>query len=120
MNKLFIAIAALGCATPALAQTPTERAADRFETAYIGLSAVDVASTIYCLDHVKGCEESNPLFGKHPKAWMLIGAKVAGTALQYYIYREIKHKDAHMALRVAQVSVGLQGAVVGLNMKVIF
>jgi hypothetical protein len=110
--------ATLATATPALADS-YDSAALKWETAYIGLSAIDAAQTIYCLKADR-CEESNPLFGKNPKASTVIIAKVLGTGLQFALFNEVRKRDPKMALRVAKVSFVMQGAVVGLNARFVF
>jgi hypothetical protein len=118
MKKFIIAAALLCASTPALAATKAD--AMRTETVFLALSAVDLGQTVYCLDKVKGCEEANPIFGKHPKAWQLIAAKVAFGGLHFVLVDRLADKNPKAALRVAQVSVVLQGTIVGLNARVIF
>lgn len=119
MKRFLIAAAALAAiASPSAAATKAD--AMRWETGFQVLSAADLGMTIYCLDKVKGCEEANPVFGKHPKAWQLIAAKAAFGGLHFVLIDRIANRDPKLALRLAQVSVVLQGAVVGLNMRVVF
>ena len=110
--------------TPAVAQSiwdakSTEAAALKWEMAYLGLSAVDAIQTIQCLEARK-CTEGNPLFGKRPKTETVILAKLIGSGVQFLLFNEVRKKNPKMALRVAQISVGLQGTVVALNARVVF
>ena len=115
--RIIAAAALLTSATPALADTSSE--AMKWEMAYIGMSAVDAAMTIHCLDKGR-CEEANPLFGKNPKKSTIIIAKVIGTAVQFTLFNEVRKRDPKMALRVAQISFVAQGSVVGLNARFVW
>lgn len=115
---LLAAFAASACAAPAAAATKAD--VMKWELGYQALTVADTALTIQCLHHVNGCEEANPLFGKHPKAWQLIAAKAAFGGLHFVLVDRLADKNPKMALRVAQVSVVLQGAIVGLNARVVF
>lgn len=120
MMKRLIIAAALCCAstTPALAAIKAD--AMKWEAGYQVLSAIDTAQTVYCLHHDPDCEESNPLFGKHPKAWKLVAAKVVFGGLHFVLVDRLANPNPKAALRVAQISVVLQGTIVGLNARVIF
>lgn len=119
-KKLLIfaaAASAFAFATPAYAATKAD--AMRWEAAYQALSVVDVAQTVTCLKR-DICEETNPLFGSNPKAWKLVAAKLAVGTFHYAIVDRLADQDPKLALRVAQVSVALQGGVVMLNARVFF
>ena len=118
MKKLLIAAALLGVSSPAMAETTSE-AAMKWEYAYLGLSAIDAVQTVVCLNSGR-CEEANPLFGKNPSTAKVVIAKVAGSALQFAIFNEVRKRDPKMALRVAQVSVAVQGTAVVLNARFAF
>lgn len=90
----------------------------KWETAYLALSAVDLVQTVSCLEK-RTCKESNPLWGKDPKAPRLIIGKIIGGAIHFYTIDRISRRDPKTALRAAQLSVGLQGGVVGWNLRVI-
>jgi hypothetical protein len=66
------------------------------------------------------CEEGNPLLGKHPSTGKILAAKVLLGAAHFALFDRLRDKNPRMALRVAQVSVALQGAVVGLNARFSF
>ncbi len=128
--RYALTAALLFTATPALAEpvsyrlTPelrhTQQVARRWEQAYLALSAIDGAQTIYCINVTKRCTEGNPLLGKHPSTFKIIAVKVGTGALQYGLFTYLNDRDPRTALRAAQISVALQGSVVGLNMRVIF
>lgn len=117
-RPILIAAALAATSTPAFAATPED--AMRWEMAYQGLSALDAAETIYCLKHVSGCEEANPLLGKHPGPAKIIASKIILGGLHFVLVSRLAHKNPKQALRIAQISVGFQGAVVGLNARIVF
>lgn len=127
MTRYLIAAALLASASPALAG-PLERdyrieraqqAARNWEHAYLALSAIDAAETIYALDHDLA-EEANPLLGKHPSTAKIIAVKVAVGAAHYALFTYANDRNPKSALRFAQVSAIMQGGVVGLNLRVVF
>lgn len=118
MLKTMLMASALCVSTPALAET-TADAAKKWEYVYLGLSAVDLAQTVDCLNR-HACVEDNPLFGRHPKAGRLIAAKVLGGAIHYTAFRIALKENPRFALRMAQVSVGVQGGIVLMNAKFAF
>jgi hypothetical protein len=91
----------------------------KWELSYLTLSAIDLAQTVNCLEKNK-CVEANPIFGKHPKTSTLVAAKVLGGALHFAGFKYVSRRDPKTALRMAQISVGMQGAVVALNLRVGF
>jgi hypothetical protein len=96
-----------------------ERQAHRWEMLYLAASAADLAVTINCLEAGK-CVEQNPLFGKRPKSSTLLLGKVIGGAVHYGVFRYTLARSPRTALRFAQISAGVQGGVVMLNMRVAF
>jgi hypothetical protein len=96
----------------------TRRAARRWEAAYVALSAADLAITVSCIEAGK-CVEANPIAKNHSTGTMIAikSALTLGHAL--FVHRLAK-KHPKAALRFAQVSVGVQGAVVGLNIRTVF
>jgi hypothetical protein len=111
-------------ATPAFADVPwdfqkTRSAAVKWEVGYLTLSAIDAAQTIDCL-HRDACTEGNPIFGKHPSAAKLIGAKVGLGLLHFAAFNRLNKRNPRSALRIAQISCVLQGTVVGLNARLMF
>lgn len=97
----------------------TSRAAVQWEYGYLGLSAIDAAQTIECLKR-DACEESNPIFGKHPKTVTIIAVKALMGAAHFELFKHIYDRDSRAALRFAQLSVVTQGTVVGLNARFAF
>lgn len=140
MKKILAATSLLFTA-PALAETPAatpaatavvmpadkaladrlrvSRQANHWEAAYLVLSAVDVAQTC---DFLKRgvAYETNPLFGKHPKCSKLVGFKLIGGGIHYGLFSYLKSHNPRFARTLAQFSVGVQGAVVGLNFEYTF
>ena len=122
---LFAALAATLSAAPAAAQSQgdaarylrTVEAAEKTERVYLALSAVDLIQTLNFPD---GVVESNPLFSKHPRPARIIAAKVAAGAIHYTAFRLALREHPRFALRMAQVSVGIQGGIVGMNMRFTF
>ncbi|MGH6784980.1 MAG: hypothetical protein ACREBP_10215 [Sphingomicrobium sp.] len=57
----------------------TQAAARQWEHAYLVLSAVDLAQTVYALESGRAVE-SNPLLGKHPSTLKLVAFKVVSGA----------------------------------------
>lgn len=118
--------AALSLSTPApaFAESPwhaedTRSAALKWEIAYLALSAIDAAQTISCLDRGE-CKEGNPLFGKNPSSTKLILAKVGGGLAHFAVFKYVNDRDPKAALRLAQISFGIQGSVVMLNARFTF
>ncbi len=135
MKRLLLATALL--ATPAFAETPPtvpaasvyardyrlhdqQKAALRWELAYQLASALDAAETIYCLRTDPTCEEANPLMGKHPSTAKIILTKAAFGLIHYEFTHRLARHNPRAAMRISQISFALQGAVVALNMRVIF
>lgn len=132
MNRLIIAaaLASASIASPAFAQSAddpaaeaapdpyasTIRAAKRAEAGYLVLKAVDFAQTAHCLNR-DTCTEANPLFSKHPSTGKLLAATVASGAIQYVAFRIALKENPRFALRLAQVSLGVQGITVALNFR---
>lgn len=112
---------------PALASTKAaelrlrriQAEAVKWEIAYLALSAIDAAQTIECIGR-GACTELNPLFGKRPSATKIILAKTIGGALHFWAFSHLNKRNPKAALRGAQISAGLQGAVLVLNARVAF
>ena len=117
MRRALILAPLLAFATPAHADTRS--AANQWEAAYVALNIADTVQTIDCL-HRGYCEEGNPIFGKHPSDAKLIIGKVLLVGIHVAIFEHIKRDNPKTALRMAQVSVGLQGTVVALNARFVF
>lgn len=117
--KISLALAplALAASSPTLAADKAD--AMHWEAGFQALSAIDAAETIYALEHHKA-DEANPLFGKHPSAAKVILVKAVIGGIHYALVDRMADKNPKGALRVAQISVALQGAVVGLNARFVF
>lgn len=97
----------------------TQSEALKWEIAYQVLNAVDAAQTIYVIETGRGVE-ANPLFGKKPKPFVIIAAKASWGVVHFLTVSQITKKNPKLGLRVAQISVIGQGAVVGLNARFVF
>jgi hypothetical protein len=106
-------------ADPVLEQEQLRRAALKWEIGYLALSAVDAAETIHCLDR-DTCQEGNPIFGKHPSPAKLILGKVVFGAIHFAVFDRMRDRNPKAAMRLAQISAGVQGGVVLLNLRVAF
>jgi hypothetical protein len=96
----------------------TRRAAMRWEMAFVALSAADLIMTVQCIE-AKKCVEANPLAKSHSTGKM-IAIKSALTLGHFLFVKRLSERDPKAALRVAQMSVAVQGGVVALNARVIF
>lgn len=97
----------------------TRSSALKWEMAFLALSAIDAAQTIECLNR-NACEETNPLFGKHPSTKTILLTKLGGGLAHFALFSYINERSPKTALRAAQVSFALQGTVVLLNARVAF
>jgi hypothetical protein len=113
MRKLLLAVA-LCTASPALADTRS--AGNAWEAGFQALNAIDTIETLSC----HNCVEANPLFGKHPSAEKLILLKAGVGLIHFAAFKYIQHDDPHAAMRLAQVSVAVQGGIVALNARFMF
>jgi hypothetical protein len=123
---ILAAASALTFATPAFAgeiadnryrieAEATRKAVMRYEIAYLALSAADLVITVRCLERNE-CEEMNPVWGKHPSTQKLVIGKIAGGVIHFAAIRYIADRNPKLALRLAQISVAVQGGVVGFNL----
>ena len=121
----FILAAALTLATPAYAADPsyrieaeaTRKAAMRYEIAYLALSAIDTVQTVRCMERDPDCVELNPLWGKKPSVERIILGKIVGGVIHYAAVDYISRRNPKMALRIAQISVGVQASGVAFNLR---
>ena len=128
-NQVFIStgIAAallLSVPSPAFAESAFDAAgaksnALKWELGYLALSAIDTAQTIDCLDRGL-CREGNPLFGKRPSSKKLIAMKVGAGLIHFALFSRLNGHNPKAALRMAQISCGIQGTVVALNARFTF
>lgn len=116
---LSLALPAEACAQTARSYDATKSAADKWEAGFLALSAIDAAETISCLDR-NVCNESNPIWGKHPSTGKIILTKLGLGAVHFVTFKLIERKDPRTALRAAQISAIVQGGVVLLNAHVAF
>jgi hypothetical protein len=88
----------------------------RLQIAFQVLNAADAATTLVCLKQ-DDCQENNPLYGKHPKPIVVIGAKTLVGAVHYYAMRSLSQDYPGLARALGWVTVSIQGGVVGLNLS---
>ena len=129
MRYQFLAICSsvalsLSAASPACAQSAwnaesTKSAALKWEIGYLALSAIDAGETIHCLNR-NMCDEANPIFGKHPSTKTLILAKIGLGAIHFAAFSALNDRNPKSALRLAQVSCGVQGGGAMLNARFSF
>lgn len=89
------------------------------EVTFQVLNAADAITTVVCLNR-DDCHENNPIFGKHPKPIVVVGAKAAVGALHYLAMRSLLPDNPGLARALGWVSVAIQGSVVGLNLSQLF
>jgi hypothetical protein len=105
---------AAAVAAPLGASASTRSAAYKWEMGYLGLSAIDAAETISCLNR-DVCSEGNPIWGSHPSTGKIIAAKVGLGLIHFAAFKYIVDRSPKTALRLAEISAGVQGGVVLLN-----
>lgn len=90
------------------------------EITYQLLNIADAVQTIACTKS-RHCEEGNPMYGHRPSVAAILVAKGAMGLLHYIAYRDFARNTDRLdqGIAVEWISIGLQGAVVGWNMKVI-
>jgi len=91
----------------------------QLEIAYQVLNVADGALTIACLKR-DDCQEDNPIYGKHPKVGVVIGAKVLSGAIHYWVTRSLAEEHPGFTRVWGWFSMTVQGGVVGLNMSQLF
>ena len=110
----------LGQVDPAVAERlRLTRSANRWEAAYLTLSAIDAAQTCDALSRGVG-SEGNPLLGKNPSCGKVVAFKAIMGGLHYLLFDHIRDRDPKGARLGAQISVVAQGAMVGLNLRYTF
>ena len=119
--RLFVLslAAAMLTAAPAHASDPDWDEIKRLEIMFQSLSAIDAAQTIHCLNQ-NTCYEKNPLYGRNPSPELLIGAKLTTGAAHFFITKWMFKEDPQAARLFQHLSIGIQGAVVGANMRFVF
>lgn len=91
----------------------------KWEIGYLALSAVDAIQTIECLERGR-CREANPLYGKKPSPAKVILLKSGLGLFHFFGFQELNRRNPKTALKVAQFSAGVQGAVVAFNLRAAF
>jgi hypothetical protein len=91
----------------------------RLEIAFQLLNAADAVSTVVCLKR-EDCQENNPIYGKHPRPIVVVGAKAVAGAVHYWAMRSLLPDHPGLARAFGWFSVTVQGSVVGLNMSQLF
>jgi hypothetical protein len=89
------------------------------EIAFQVLNVADAVTTIACLKQ-DDCEETNPLYGKHPKPIVVVGAKTLVGAIHYFAMRSLLPDNPGLARALGWVTVTVQGGAVGLNLSRMF
>lgn len=97
----------------------TRSKAMKWEMAFLALSAVDAAQTISCVNR-DVCEEINPLYGKSPSTGRVLLLKGGLGVAHFLLFQELNRRNPKTALRAAQFSAAVQGAVVLLNVRTAF
>lgn len=120
MKLFFLSVAAaMLTATPVHANEPDWNEIKKLEIMFQSLSVIDGAQTIHCLNQ-NTCYERNPLYGRNPSPELLIGAKLS-MGVAHFLATKWMFKEDPRAARIFQhLSIGLQGAVVGANMRFVF
>ena len=147
MQKMIVAALALSVAAPALAQAepvqgplingpnsaaaaaPVDpavaenlrlrRSANRWEVAYLSLSAIDLVQTCDAL-HRGVAVEKNPLFGEKPSCAKLTAAKLLMGGVHFLLFDAMRDRSPKVARLAAQMAIGIQGTAVALNMRYTF
>lgn len=83
------------------------------------LNAADAITTVVCLNR-DDCHENNPVYGRHPKPIVVVGAKAAVGVLHYLAMRSLLPDNPGLARALGWISVAIQGTVVGLNVSQLF
>lgn len=120
-KKFAIIMASLGVlSAPANALTLDQRLHDlpTLEYGFCALAMADKAVTIYNLDH--GAHESNPIYGRNPDKAALIGGGVAACLVHAGVTSMLQDHAPRWVKPFEIVSIGFQGGIVGLNVKVAF
>jgi len=94
----------------------TPRDIKRLQIAFQVLNAADAVTTVVCLKR-DDCQENNPLYGKHPKPIVVIGAKTLVGAIHYFAMRSLATDYPDLARALGWVTVSIQGGVVGMNLS---
>lgn len=119
MTKYLLAsVAAISFASPAAAATYDD--AMKWEYTYLALSAVDTVQTVRCFKRDASCVELNPFWPGKPSVERIIAGKIVGGIIHYAAVDYIARRNPKMALRIAQISVGVQGAGVMFNLTTDF
>jgi hypothetical protein len=120
---VIAAILMAGVSTePAEARSLSQRLEDlpTAEYVYLGLHTADFAITAVCLDKVKHCSESNPIYGRHPSAGKLVGLWLGSSIAQATVISLIQDHNPKAAELGAKMSVAIGVGIVAWNLKVCF
>lgn len=82
--------------------------------AQIGLQVIDTLQTNYARQHPERFEEANPIFGKHPNMFLVVGVKSLFVSGLYWVVKDMKSVDRKLILGVADT---IELAVVGHNIS---
>lgn len=86
------------------------------QIAFQVLNAADAVTTIVCVKQAD-CQENNPIYGKHPRPIVVVGAKTLVGAIHYFAMRSLLPEHPGLARALGWVTVTVQGGVVGLNLS---
>jgi hypothetical protein len=92
----------------------------KWEVVYLVLSTVDTVQTVRCFKRDVNCVELNPFWPGKPSVERIVIGKVVGGLVHYAAVDYIARRNPKMALRIAQISVAVQGAGVAFNLKTDF
>lgn len=104
--------------------SPDQRKAFRNrEIAYHVLGAMDAATTCHAISSgqaVEGNPAAAALIGRRPSCGKVIAFKLAGSVVHHFIATKFFDQSVEKARQFQIVSLVIQGAVVGANMRFVF
>ena len=95
------------------------RRLDEMEVIFQLLNIGDAVTTIDLVNR-PNVREGNPLLGSHPSSGKVIAVKSLIGALHFLTYRRFRSKDVGGGFRFEAISIGIQGAVTGANLRFYF
>lgn len=93
------------------------RTAQTLEYTFHALNLADGLLTARCLDRGR-CREANPLLGRNPSPFRLVGVKLLMSGLHYAGYRQLIDRNPKQARLVNMISVGVMAGVTGVGIAV--
>jgi hypothetical protein len=101
------------------ADEPSWEQIKKLEITYQTLNIIDIAETMYFL-HNNSAIELNPILGKDPSPAKVVGYKTLTGILHYYAAEKLYEYNPRYAKNFEYVTIGVQGAVVALNLRFFF